>query len=171
MAADPTTTAFANFQSPGLKDATYTVTAQIVIDPGVPNAPTFRAVQKTLQVGSDDPTLPPGSFVSVFPPENQSGDYGSHLPHADERHPTKLALSSKKASAWARARLRRVQTSCRCRGLAPVPASRYDALPRRKRSRLPKRAKKPLSVMSPVAAPHRGNGSSALDFEALTQRL
>ena len=37
--------------------------------------------------------------------------------------------------------------------------------------RLPKRAKKPLSVMSPVAAPHRGNGSSALDFEALTQRL
>ena len=88
MAAAPTTTAFANFQSPGLKDGSYTVTAQIVIDPGVPKAPTFAAVQKTLQVGSDDPTLPAGSLVSVFPPENESGDYGSHLPHAVLNNPT-----------------------------------------------------------------------------------
>src|SRR4051812_11205531 len=88
MATDPTTTAFANFQSPGLKDGSYTVTAQIVIDPGVANAPAFAVVQKTLQVGSDDPTLPPGSLVSVFPPENESGDYASQLPHVVLNNPT-----------------------------------------------------------------------------------
>ena len=80
---------FEQFVQPGLKDGQYTVTASIAMsDTAGLGAPTFIPVSKVLQVGSDATALPAGSIVSVFPPDNDSGDYSGCLPHVLLNKPT-----------------------------------------------------------------------------------
>jgi hypothetical protein len=80
---------FEQFVQPGLKDGQYTVTASVALsDQAGPGAPTFPPVSKVLQVGSDATALPAGSIVSVFPPDQDSGDYSGCLPHVLLNQPT-----------------------------------------------------------------------------------
>lgn len=80
---------FEQFVQPGLKDGQYTVTAQVsMADQAGAGAPSFAPLQKVLQVGSDATTLPAGSILTVFPPEDDSGEYSGCLPHVLLNQPT-----------------------------------------------------------------------------------
>jgi hypothetical protein len=77
---------FAQFQQPGLKDDTYTITAKISL--AAAGAPTFLPVTTVLKVGTDAETIPADSVVSVYPPDGESGKFTGHLPHVVIGHPS-----------------------------------------------------------------------------------
>jgi hypothetical protein len=77
---------FSEFQKPGLRDDTYTISAHVLLSTTDPQAPTFVTVQQVIEVGTPAETIPADSVASVFPPDGESGHYMGHLPHVVLSH-------------------------------------------------------------------------------------
>jgi hypothetical protein len=95
---------FSQFQQPGLRDDTYTITAQVSFESTDPKAPIFAPVPQIVQVGTSAETIPADSLVAEFPPDGESGHYAGHLPHVLLSHASlpwhKLMKGGTDATSW-----------------------------------------------------------------------
>lgn len=94
---------FVQFQQPGLRDDTYTISAQVVLTTTDPTAPTFASVTQVIQVGTSAETIPADSRVTEFPPDGESGHYTGHLPHVVLSHaslPWHKRMGARLSTPW-----------------------------------------------------------------------